>query len=153
MEMGWHSHSGGDTQQRPSQDVRLFSRSGDDITPAFPDLIEALPEDAVIDGELVVARDAQVATFSDLQQRLNRKVVSAAMLRDHPVALMAYDLLQIAGEDLRALPLPARRARLEALVRRKRIRASCSRPLCPSRPGRNSRRNARSRLKIRPSRA
>ncbi len=99
-----------------SQDVRLFSRSGDDITPAFPDLIEALPEDAVIDGELVVARDALVATFSDLQQRLNRKVVSAAMLRDHPVALMAYDLLQIGGEDLRALPLPMRRARLEGLV-------------------------------------
>lgn len=100
-------------------EVRLFSRSGDDITTAFPDLIEALPEDAVIDGELVVARDALVATFSDLQQRLNRKVVSAAMLRDHPVALMAYDLLQIEGKDLRPLPLPQRRARLEKLVETK----------------------------------
>jgi DNA ligase 1 len=98
------------------QEARLFSRSGDDITSAFPDLIPALPEEAVIDGELVVAHEGRVATFSDLQQRLNRKVVSAAMLRDHPVALMAYDLLQIEGEDLRAMPLPQRRARLERLV-------------------------------------
>ncbi|MCA3632603.1 MAG: cisplatin damage response ATP-dependent DNA ligase [Methylobacterium sp.] len=102
-----------------ARDVRLFSRSGDDITTAFPDLIEALPEDAVIDGELVVARDTVVATFSDLQQRLNRKSVSAAMLRDSPVALMAYDLLQIGGEDLRPHSLPARRARLKALVEAK----------------------------------
>jgi DNA ligase-1 len=59
-----------------------------------------------------------VAPFADLQQRLNRKQVSARMMRDFPVGVRLYDILFEAGEDLRPLPFDARRARLEAWVAR-----------------------------------
>ena len=52
---------------------RLFSRTGDDISGSFPDVVEALPEGVVLDGELLVMRNGEVAPFNDLQQRLNRK--------------------------------------------------------------------------------
>src|SRR5262249_16688902 len=55
---------------------RLFSRTGDDISGAFPDVVEALPEGVVLDGELLVMRGGEVAPFNDLQQRLNRKVLT-----------------------------------------------------------------------------
>jgi DNA ligase-1 len=96
---------------------RLFSRTGDDISGAFPDLLEGIRLDAVIDGELLVrGRDGHAAPFNDLQQRLNRKSVTSPMLARYPAFLRAYDLLVERAEDLRALPLMARRARLEALV-------------------------------------
>jgi ATP-dependent DNA ligase len=93
---------------------RLFSRTGDDISGAFPDVVEGLPEGAVVDGELLVMRGAEVAPFNDLQQRLNRKSVTAAMLKSHPAHIRLYDLLFEGDEDLRALSFTARRARLEA---------------------------------------
>ena len=93
--------------------ARLYSRSGDEIGPAFPDLVETLAFDAVLDGELLVVRDGEVAPFNDLQQRLNRKTVSAKMMASHPAAVRIYDLLFEGGEDLRRLPLADRRARLE----------------------------------------
>ena len=95
---------------------RLYSRTGEDISGAFPDVLEALTYEGVIDGELLVMRDGQVASFGDLQQRLNRKTVDAKLMAAAPAAIVAYDLLAEAGEDLRALALKARRARLEALV-------------------------------------
>jgi DNA ligase-1 len=98
---------------------RLFSRTGDDISGAFPDLLDALDFDAALDGELLVRReDGSIATFSDLQQRLNRKTVTAAQLRRYPAHLRAYDLLQDGPRDLRPLPFAERRAALEALVPR-----------------------------------
>ena len=97
---------------------RLFSRTGDDISGAFPDLLEALTFDGVIDGELLIRRGAQVAPFHELQTRLGRKQVSAKMRETHPAALRAYDLLLLDGHDLRAQPLHARRATLEALIPR-----------------------------------
>jgi len=93
---------------------RLFSRTGDDISGAFPDVVEALPDGVVLDGELLVLRDDDVAPFNDLQQRLNRKTVTAAMLKSHPAHIRLYDLLFEGGEDLRPLPFMERRARLEA---------------------------------------
>jgi DNA ligase-1 len=93
---------------------RLFSRTGDDISGAFPDVVEALPEGVVLDGELLVLRGGEVAPFNDLQQRLNRKVVSGALLKSHPAHIRLYDILIEGGEDLRALPFVARRARLES---------------------------------------
>ena len=93
---------------------RLFSRTGDDISGAFPDVVESLPEGAVLDGELLVVRDGEVAPFNDLQQRLNRKTVSGALLKSHPAHIRLYDMLFEGSEDLRALPFVARRARLEA---------------------------------------
>lgn len=102
---------------------RLYSRTGDDISGAFPDLVEALAFEGTIDGELLVMRPGaaigtpeRVGTFSELQQRLNRKTVSARLLGTHPVFLRAYDLLAADAEDLRPMPFEARRARLERLV-------------------------------------
>lgn len=97
-------------------EIRLFSRSGDDITAAFPDLAGALHFDGVIDGELVVLEGETVAPFSAVQQRLNRKSVSARLMAEFPAHLIAYDCLFAGEEDLRALPLDARQGRLETLV-------------------------------------
>jgi DNA ligase 1 len=99
---------------RQGGERRLFSRTGDDISGAFPDVVEAIPEGMVLDGELLVMRDGAVAPFNDLQQRLNRKSVSAAMLKSHPAHIRLYDMLFEHGEDLRELPFAERRARLEA---------------------------------------
>jgi len=93
---------------------RLFSRTGDDISHAFPDVMEGLPEGVVLDGELLVMRDGTVAPFNDLQQRLNRKTVTASMLKTHPAHIRLYDILFEGGDDLRPLPFIERRARLEA---------------------------------------
>jgi len=95
------------------EEMRLFSRSGDDITQGFPDLVSAWRFDAVLDGELLVMRDGAVAPFSDLQQRLNRKTVTRAMMARYPVHVRLYDALELGGEDLRQLSLADRRRRLE----------------------------------------
>ena len=96
-------------------DVRMFSRQGDDISAAFPEIRAAFANaNCVADGELLVARNGVVAPFNDLQQRLNRKVVTGKMLREYPAHVRLYDLLFDNGEDLRALPFIARRARLES---------------------------------------
>ncbi len=93
---------------------RVYSRGADDISAAFPEIIDALNFDAVLDGELLVIRGAEVAPFADLQQRLNRKQPTARLMATHPVGVRLYDLLFDESEDLRALPFDARRARLEA---------------------------------------
>ncbi|HRO33596.1 MAG TPA: cisplatin damage response ATP-dependent DNA ligase, partial [Brevundimonas sp.] len=95
---------------------RLYSRTGEDVSAAFPDVVAALDYDGVIDGELMVLRDGRAAPFGDLQQRLNRKTADARLMASHPAGVRAYDLLAADGEDLRALPFVQRRARLEALV-------------------------------------
>jgi len=94
--------------------TRLFSRSGDDITAGFPELTEQFRGDAILDGELLVMRDGNVAPFADLQQRLNRKTVTRAMASKYPVHVRLYDALEINGEDLRGLPFVQRRSLLEA---------------------------------------
>jgi DNA ligase 1 len=93
---------------------RVYSRGADDISDAFPEILDAMDFEAVLDGELLVMRDGQVAPFADLQQRLNRKAPSARMLRDFPVGVRLYDILFDGEEDLRALSFDERRARLEA---------------------------------------
>lgn len=98
------------------QSVGLYSRTGEDIARAFPDLADILPMDAVIDGELLVLIDGRVQPFNILQQRLNRKTVSAKLLQSYPAHIRAYDVLALAGEDLRPLPFRARRQRLEDFV-------------------------------------
>ena len=93
---------------------RLYSRAGDDISKAFPDIVEAIDFDGAFDGELLVRREDAVAPFNDLQQRLNRKSVTPRMLKEHPAHVRLYDVLQLEGEDLRGLSFDQRRARLEA---------------------------------------
>ena len=95
---------------------RLYSRTGEDVSAAFPDVVAALAYEGVIDGELLVLRDGRVAPFGDLQQRLNRKTADARLMISHPAGVRAYDLLAADGEDLRALPFAERRKRLEGFV-------------------------------------
>jgi DNA ligase-1 len=99
---------------------RVFSRGADDISAAFPEIAEAMAFHAVLDGELLVVRDGVVAPFAELQQRLNRKQVTAKLRRDFPVAVRLYDMLFEGAEDLRPLPFDARRARLEGFFGRTR---------------------------------
>jgi DNA ligase-1 len=97
---------------------RLYTRTGDDISGSFPDVLDALAEPGVIDGELLVVREGRVAPFADLQQRLNRKSVDPKLLTKFPAAIRAYDLLQDGGDDARTLDFAERRRRLEAFVAR-----------------------------------
>ena len=98
--------------------ARLYSRTGEDISRSFPDLVEALRLPGAIDGELLVMREQRVQSFNVLQQRLNRKTVTAKLLAEFPAHLRAYDLLAAGEEDLRALPFAERRKRLEGFVAR-----------------------------------
>jgi DNA ligase-1 len=98
--------------------ARLYSRTGENISGSFPDLVEALRLPGTIDGELLIVREGRVQSFNVLQQRLNRKTVNAKLLTDFPAHLRAYDLLIDGEEDLRERPFAERRARLEAFVAR-----------------------------------
>ncbi|MEO1248517.1 MAG: cisplatin damage response ATP-dependent DNA ligase [Pseudomonadota bacterium] len=95
-------------------ETKLFSRTGDDISNAFPDVLANADFHAVLDGELLVVREGEVQPFSHLQKRLNRKKVGAKMLADFPGWIRLYDILFDGEEDLRALPFHDRRQRLEA---------------------------------------
>jgi DNA ligase-1 len=98
--------------------VQIFSRGMDDITTAFPELLESLrqlPGSGLIDGEILAWRDDRALNFNLLQQRLSRKKVRATLLIEVPVVFMAYDLLLRDGDLLFAEPHEQRRARLEDL--------------------------------------
>ncbi|MBC7769758.1 MAG: cisplatin damage response ATP-dependent DNA ligase [Phycisphaerales bacterium] len=96
--------------------ARLYSRTGEDTSGAFPDLVAAFDFDAVLDGELLIKRGAGVQDFNTLQQRLNRKSVTSKLMAEFPAFIRVYDLLALGDEDLRSLPLSERRAKLEAFV-------------------------------------
>ena len=106
--------------ERGHLQARLYSRTGEDITKSFPDLVPSLHLPGAIDGELLVLREGRVQTFNVLQQRLNRKVVSPKLIKDYPIHLRAYDLLGDDENDLRELPFVERRAQLEAFVEKAR---------------------------------
>lgn len=95
---------------------RLFTRTGEDISKTFPDILDLLEFDAAIDGELLIVSDGSVRPFSDLQKRLNRKTTGPKLLRDYPAAIRAYDLLSLNGEDLRTRSFAERRSALEELI-------------------------------------
>ena len=96
--------------------ARLYSRTGEDISKSFPDLLEALHLPGAIDGELLIMREGRVQSFNVLQQRLNRKTVTAKLTAEFPAHLRAYDLLADGADDLRQEPFLERRARLENFV-------------------------------------
>src|SRR5262245_35204082 len=98
--------------------ARLYSRTGEDISASFPDLTDSLRLAGAIDGELLIMRERRVQSFNVLQQRLNRKTVSAKLLAEFPAHLRTYDLLVDGEEDLRERPFVERRARLEAFIAR-----------------------------------
>ena len=100
-----------------SDDKFVWSRGEDLITERFPEIAAInVPEGTVIDGEILVWRDGP-APFADLQKRIGRKTLSSKLLAELPAVLLAYDLLELDGVDLRALPQHERRALLETLVR------------------------------------
>ena len=100
--------------------VRLFSRTLDDITDSFPELIPSLAaftEDVILDGEILAWRDAHALPFSQLQQRLGRKRVSESLMRDVPVAYVAFDVLYAANELVIDRPLRERAELLDSLFK------------------------------------
>ncbi len=112
--------------------TRLYSRTGEDITGGFPDLLPALHLPGAIDGELLVLREKRVQTFNVLQQRLNRKSVTPKLMKDFPIHLRAYDLLADGDNDLRELPFAERRDAAGDVHRQTRTtRASISRRMIP----------------------
>jgi len=97
----------------------VWSRGEELVTERFPELAAAgalVPDGTVIDGEIVVMKDGNVAPFAALQTRIGRKLLSARILASAPVVLLAYDLLEDHGQDLRNLPQHERRARLARVV-------------------------------------
>jgi DNA ligase-1 len=97
----------------------IWSRGEELITERFPELAQAaalLPDGIVLDGEIMPWRDGPLP-FAQLQRRIGRKTLGPKILAEVPVALLAYDLLEIDGADVREQPFAWRRARLEALVR------------------------------------
>lgn len=141
--------------------VKLYSRTGDDISATFPEITGSIRFKGVLDGEMLVGKpggasiavpaaavdpalpvakgaigeeEGAVESFNDLQQRLGRKQVSPAMLERYPAFVRVYDILFDEEEDLRGLPLQERRARLEAFMRRELpLRMDLS-PLVPMAP-------------------
>src|SRR5690606_24104776 len=97
-----------------------WSRGEDVVTERFPEVVGAavdwLPDGVVLDGELVAWREGSVQPFAQLQQRIGRKKLTAAILESVPVHFLAYDLLEDDHADVRGMPLQERRARLEALL-------------------------------------
>ena len=110
--------------------THLWSRGNENLDAAFPDLLECarhLPAGTVLDGEVLVRRidvgetlepgkAPAVAPFAALQRRLGRKAPGRALLASHPAVFLAFDLLELAGQDLRKQPLAERRACLENLL-------------------------------------
>jgi DNA ligase-1 len=96
---------------------RVYSRAGDEISAAFPEIVDVIDDELTLDGELLVLRDGVVASFNDLQQRLNRKQATSKTMAEFPVAVRLYDMLRLGERDLRQLPLRERRNLLEAWYR------------------------------------
>lgn len=98
-----------------NEETKIFSRTGDDISGSFPDLVEAVNFQAVVDGELLIKTQEGIGSFNDLQQRLNKKKPSAKLIKEKPAHFRGYDILSKEGENLRSLPLSERRKALATL--------------------------------------
>ena len=101
-------------------EVALWSRGEERLDGRFPEIEQAaaaLPDDCVIDGELLCWKDGDAPmAFAALQTRIQRRKPGAKTLADTPARMLAYDLLELRGEDLRERPLHARRALLRELL-------------------------------------
>jgi DNA ligase 1 len=108
----------------------VWSRGEELVTERFPELhslVSGLPDGTVIDGEIVVWKDA-VQPFALLQQRIGRKTLSKKVLEDAPVAVLAYDLLEHQGDDWRNHTQAERRAQLEQVI------TQCNQPVLRASP-------------------
>ena len=96
----------------------LWSRGEELINESFPDILQQaslIPDGTVIDGELLPYKNGKVLSFHELQGRLNRKKVSKKDMEKTPITIMAYDILEWEGQDIRSRPLSERRKILETL--------------------------------------
>ncbi len=97
----------------------VWSRGEELVTDKFPefqDLTEALPNGTVLDGEIIPFKNGKPLSFSTMQTRISRKNVSKAILKSAPIVMIAYDILELNGEDLREKPQVERRKLLEQLL-------------------------------------
>ena len=118
-------HTDGDAQ------VRIYSRTLDNVTHRFPELEEAarkLGRAAILDGEIVAFSD-RILPFAIIQKRLGRRQVGAKLLADAPVVFFAFDLLYLDGEPLFETPLRERLAKLREVVQDDAIRLSHQTPV------------------------
>jgi DNA ligase-1 len=109
--------------------VALYSRSREDMTASFPEIVEAFAafdEPLVLDGEILAWSRDRALPFSSLQARLGRKRVTADMREATPVVFMAFDLLYAHGEPWMDKPLNQRRRALEELVEREQPKTTVS---------------------------
>ena len=103
---------------RRGDDVAVWTRGEELVNDAFPEITAAaaaLPAGTVLDGELLAIGAGRLLGFSSLSKRISRKRVTKKLLAELPCGFVAYDLLEENGQDLRGLPLAARRERLERL--------------------------------------
>jgi DNA ligase-1 len=104
---------------RRSSHIALWSRGEELISESFPEIIQSardLPEDCVLDGELLLQKDGKILSFAELQKRISRKKLSEKLLSSHPAIFLAFDCLERGGIDLRAEPQSLRREQLETLL-------------------------------------
>ncbi|MEM9261441.1 MAG: cisplatin damage response ATP-dependent DNA ligase, partial [Bacteroidota bacterium] len=97
----------------------VWSRGEELVTDKYPEyapLAELLPSGTVLDGEILPFAEGRPLGFNVLQTRIGRKKVSKKLLKEAPIVLMAYDLLELGGEDIRARPMSERRQLLEELL-------------------------------------
>jgi DNA ligase-1 len=116
---------------RRSAEVSMWSRGDELVTDRFPEIRDAaarLPDGVVIDGEIMAYRDGPLH-FSLLQRRIGRQTLTPRVLAQAPAAMVAYDLLEEEGRDVRALPLRERRERLKRIVARGQARIVLSEEL------------------------
>ena len=102
-----------------NQEIYLWSRGEDLVTDKFPELHVLkgkTDKDVVIDGEILPYKDGKILNFNTLQTRLGRKNVTKKHLQDAPIVIMAYDILEYSGEDIRETPFQERRALLKSVV-------------------------------------
>ena len=129
MEMGRHPGPGGgrpDAQGSTANRrvARLYSRTGEDISASFPDLVEALAFEGALDGELLVVRDGRVQSFNVLQQRLNRKTVQRPSCSPNfppicaPMISWSRAIPTCATKPFARAPRPARGGRRRGSLRR-----------------------------------
>lgn len=100
-------------------EVFIWSRGEELVNAQFPELVAAFEKmegNFVLDGEILAVADNEVLNFNELQKRLNRKTISAKMMKEIPINTFVYDILEFENEDLREKPLVERRLLLEQLI-------------------------------------
>lgn len=102
-----------------NDEVFIWSRGEELVNAQFPELVEAFQKvegNFVLDGEILAVREEEVLNFNELQKRLNRKTISAKMMKEIPINTFVYDILELEEEDLREKPLVERRLLLEQII-------------------------------------